>query len=524
MRPGRSVAYARRCMAATSHPLATSTALDILRRGGNAVDAGLAACAVLAACEPNQTGLGGDCFALYAPGGGDHVQAYNGSGRLPAATVVDELRAKGSTIAADEAASITVPGAVEAWCRLSEAFGRMALPDILAPAIALAEEGAPVHERVAFDIALNAAKLSRDPVLAGMFLPGGRPCGPGALYRNPALGRTLRAVAEGGAAAFYRGGIARALVRSLQAWGGSHADEDFARHSGEFVAPVSTTYRGHTVFQCPPNSQGIITLILLRLLERLPVDAEGPLGGWRYHALMEAARLGFGYRDAYLGDPDHDPPDLGRLLGDAFIAAESGRIAPGSRLPDGFATDWPDHRDTVYLTVVDEERNAFSLINSLFDSFGSGRADPETGICLHSRGRSFGLKEGHPNCAAPGKRPLHTIIPGLLAKDGRIVMTFGVMGGHYQPVGQAHLLSSLLDYGLGLQEAVDLPRCFPQEGRIWVESSLPVRVREHLQSRGHVLAERTEPIGGAQLIWIDRQSGLLAGASDPRKDGCALGF
>jgi gamma-glutamyltranspeptidase/glutathione hydrolase len=388
----------------------------------------------------------------------------------------------------------------------------------------MAERGVPVHERLAFDIAIVEEKISRDPVLAELFLPQRRPIRPGETYRNHRLASTLRAVAQNGADAFYRGPIARAIVASLQAWGGAHTEEDFSDHRGEFVEPISAPYRGYTVYECPPNGQGIVSLMLLRILEQLRIDREGPLGRWRYHALMEAARLGFAFRDRYLGDRVCGGPDFTQLLTDSFAYEQSRRIAPDARLCDDFAIDWPDHRDTIFVAVVDEQRNAFSLINSLFDSFGSGRVDAETGICLHSRGRAFSLKEGHPNCAAPGKRPMHTLIPGLLAKDGRAVMPFGVMGGHFQPVGHAHLLSSILDYDLGLQEAIDLPRCFPQNGKIWAESSLPLSIRDHLASLGHVLAERVEPVGGTQLIWIDEQSGVLAGASDPRKDGCAMGF
>jgi len=525
MAPGRSMAHATGAMAATSHPLATATALDILRRGGNAVDAGIAACAVLAVVEPHQTGVGGDCFALYAPASTGQVIAYNGSGRAPSGATPDRLRQLGMTEIPDSSPhAVTIPGAVEAWHRLATDHGTMPFANLLRPAIELAENGAPMHERFISDLGLNLPKVRAAPELADLLLKNGRLPRPGEIYVNRALGRTLRQIAETGSSAFYEGEIAAELCRFLADRGGLHTPQDFTAHRGAYVAPVAADYGDYTLYECPPNGQGVIALLILRILAHLPKDPTGPVGLWRYHSLIEAARIAFHCRDAWLCDPDHVPVDWMAVLDDRFTRELAGRIAPDRVLELTGPFDLPEHRDTVYLAVVDCQRNAFSLINSLFDSFGSGLYEPRTGIVLQSRGRSFSLDPEHPNAIGPHKRPMHTIIPAMLTKNGRAVMPFGVMGGHFQPVGHAFLLTSVLDYGLDLQRAADLPRCFPQGGVVWVESGLPLEIRDQLQGLGHRLADRTEPVGGAQAIWIDHDHGVLSGASDCRKDGCALGI
>lgn len=525
MTPGRSMVHATGGMAATSHPLATATALDMLRRGGNAVDAGIAACAVLAVVEPHQTGIGGDCFAIYAPASSGRVIAYNGSGRAPSGATPGRLRQLGLTeIPESSPHAVTIPGAVEAWHRLATDHGTMPFGDLLRPAIDLAEGGAPMHERFVWDLGLHLSKVRAVPDLADLFLKGDQLPRPGEIHVNRALGRTLRQIAESGPGAFYEGEVAAALCRFLAHCGGLHVPQDFAAHRGAYVAPVAADYGGYTLCQCPPNGQGVIALLILRILAHLPKDPTGPIGLWRYHSLMEAARIAFHYRDAWLCDPDHHPVDWMAVLDDRFTREQADRIAADRVLDLAGPVELPEHRDTVYLAVVDGERNAFSLINSLFDSFGSGLYEPRTGVLLQSRGRSFSLDPGHPNAIGPGKRPMHTIIPAMLTRNGRAVMPFGVMGGHFQPVGHAFLLTSIVDYGLDLQRAADLPRCFPQGGSVWVEAGLPREIRDQLERLGHRLADRVEPLGGAQAIWIDHDRGVLSGASDFRKDGCALGF
>lgn len=522
---GRSVVHATGAMAATSHPLATATALDVLRRGGNAVDAGIAACAVLAVVEPQMTGIGGDCFALLAKNGRAPVIAYNGSGAAPAGATQARFEAEGiSAIDGLSAHAVTIPGAIEAWHRLVSDHGTLGLDMLLGYAADIASNGHPLHERVVFDIETSLPKIRNAKGFDALILDNGEVPKPGFIYKNPALGATLRKIAAEGPDAFYRGEIARTLSAFLAQRGGFHTVADFAAHRGEYVEPVAADYKGYQVYQCPPNGQGIVTLLLMRILSHLPPDPEGPLGIWRFHALTEAARIAFSVRDAWLADPRQAPVDWERFLSDEFTKAAAAQIRRDGVLTLEGLEDFPRHKDTVYLTVVDKDRTAFSLINSIFEAFGSGIYEPETGILLHNRGRSFSLKKDHPNVVAPGKRPMHTIIPGMVMKDEKVLFSYGVMGGHFQPVGHALLLTNMIDYGMDMQQANDAPRCFPQDGRLFVEPGIPATVRQGLMEMGHAVVERRDPIGGAQAIRIDPKTGVLSGCSDPRKDGCALGF
>jgi gamma-glutamyltranspeptidase/glutathione hydrolase len=524
-RPGRSAAYGENGMAATSHPAATLTALDVLRAGGNAVDAAVAAAAVLAVVEPHMTGIGGDCFVLLAPGGGGQVVALNGSGRAPAAASAERLRAAGVTeLAPGSPHCVTVPGAIDAWARLLAAHGSKDLDELLRPAIRYAEDGFVVTPRVADDWALLVPTLQRSAAGRRYYLPGERPPAAGERVRLPALAATLRAIAAGGPDAFYRGPLAAKMVEFLRDCGGWHTAEDFAAAEGAFVAPISAIYRGLEVHECPPNGQGVITLLMLNILAQLELAGLEPDGAERLHLEAEATRLAMRDRDAFLADPAQADMPLGRLLDPAYGRALAALIAPDRALAALPPPGLPAHRDTVYLTVVDRDLTVVSLINSLFEGFGSGLVDPATGVAFHNRGHSFNLDPAHPNAIAPGKRPMHTIIPGLATKDGRAVLGFGVMGGHYQPVGQVHALTGLLDYGLDPQAALDAPRAFASEGVLQVERGVPAASRAGLAARGHqvVLAER--PLGGGQMILIDHQRGVLIGGSDPRKDGLALGY
>ena len=525
MRPGRSHARAMRGMAATSNPIATETALSILRQGGNAIDAAIGACATLSLLEPHQTGVGGDCFALIALRGTDQVVGYNGSGRAPAGIDRAEVeRHSPGGIGRTSVAAVTVPGAVEAWVRLSADHGRLPLRDVLGPAISYAENGVPVHDRVAFDWKVAAGKIAASPELASRFMSGGETLSAGNVVRFPELARTLRIIALEGRNGFYDGNIAKSIVDTLRRHGGVHKLEDFQTHRGDYVQPITADFRGYRVHQCPPNGQGIIALIIMGLLNHLERDPEGPLGHWRLHSLIEAARVAFSIRDQSLADPAHAAVDWNAMLVPDFLRDVAKRIRRSARLDAPLDQTGLEHRDTTYVAVVDQERNAVSLINSLFESFGSTICDPETGVVLHNRGLSFSLRQDHPNALAPGKRPMHTIIPGMLTRNGKAIMPFGVMGGHFQPVGHAALLSHMFDYGLDLQTAIDLPRLFPSEGKVWVESGIDAAARKHLEGLGHELVDRIEPAGGAQAIWIDHESGVLTGGSDPRKDGAAMGY
>lgn len=525
--PRRSVVIADQGMAATSHPLATGVAVDILKRGGNAMDAAIAACAVQAVVEPQSTGIGGDCFALYAPRGEDRVIAYNGSGRAPRAATPDWYAARGITaIERSSPHAVTVPGAVEAWARLARDHGTLPLGDLLAPAIAYAERGYPVAPRVVFDWRAEVEVLARDPDCAAVFLPGGKAPEVGDRHRQPLLAATLRKIAAGGAAAFYEGDVAADAVEKLRRLGGLHTLEDFATATGDYVTPIRTSFRGHDVIECPPNGQGVIALMLLGLLEGFAPGEFPPVSAERYHREIEAARLVYDLRDRMLADPDHLGMTVEDLLAPATLDALRARIDPArARLPGLDGTE-AVNRDTVYITVVDKDRNAVSLINSVFFSFGTGIMAPKSGFLLHNRGSSFRLDPAHPNCIGPGKRPMHTIIPAMLAKQGRIVMPFGVMGGHFQAIGHAHVLTRMLEDGLAPQSAIDLPRLFPIPGSAEVEyeGTVPEEILEALRAKGHRLVPAHEPVGGAQAIWIDGERGVLVGASDPRKDGCALGY
>lgn len=523
--PGRSLAVSARGMAATSHPASTLVAIEVLQAGGNAMDAAIAACAVQCVVEPGSTGIGGDCFVLYAPRGASRIVAFNGSGRAPMGARAERLRAEGLTaIGAQSPHAVTVPGAVDAWSQLLRDHGTRELGTLLQPAIAYAREGYAVAPRVHLEWTEAAPLLGKDPNARAVFLPDGKPPGLGTIHRQPALAATLEVLARKGRDGFYFGPVAEDIVAYLRGLGGLHTLEDFATASGDYVAPISTRFRDHEVFECPPNGQGVIALLILNILSGLPHDAD-PLSAERLYLEIEAARLAYALRDAHLADPKLASVDTDWLLSESLAAQLRGRITDhASRAVAPLGT--PEHTDTVYITVVDRDRNAVSFINSLFNQYGSGRLAPRSGVLLHNRGMSFSLEPNHPNEIAPGKRALHTIIPGMLVHDGRVQMPFGVMGGHYQAMGHAHFLSRVVDYGLDLQAAMDLPRVFPLPGThiVEAESRIPAPTLEGLRRRGIELVRAKKPIGGSQAIWIDWEAGTLIGASDPRKDGCALGY
>ncbi|HXT78890.1 MAG TPA: gamma-glutamyltransferase family protein [Acetobacteraceae bacterium] len=526
--PGRSPVYATHGMAATSMPAATLTALDVLRAGGNALDAAVAAVAVLCVIEPQSTGIGGDCFCLYAPAGTGKVHALNGSGRAPAAATIDwfesrQIRAIENT----SAHAVTVPGAVNAWETLLAAHGRKGLDELLQPAIRYAAEGWPVHPKVSWDWQRTEPKLRKND--ARHFLPNGGAPKPGDLFVQPALAETLRGIAQRGAKAFYEGPAAADMVAALRARGGLHTEEDFAAglRNAEFVEPISLNWKGYDVYQCPPNGQGLIALMMLGMLGGLPSAPDGPLGVVRAQRHIEAARLAYRDRDAFLADPAQADVPVKKLLSPEYLGALRGLISDTQAMPVLPAAGealLPPHKDTVYLCVVDQDGNACSFINSLFESFGSGILAERSGVMLQNRGFGFRVERGHPNCIAPGKRPMHTIIPGMVMQNGRAVMPYGVMGGHYQPMGHSWFLTNFLEYGLDIQEAIDLPRLFPLRGKLQIERGIPADVVARLTRMGHDPEVIERPHGGGQAIWIDHARGCLVGGSEPRKDGLALGY
>jgi gamma-glutamyltranspeptidase / glutathione hydrolase len=526
--PGRSPVYATHGMAATSMPAATLTALDVLRAGGNALDAAIAACAVLCVIEPQSTGIGGDCFCLYAPAGSNTVIGLNGSGRAPAAATIDWYEAAGiDAIGNTSAHAVTVPGAINAWETLLKAHGRKGLDELLQPAIRFAGEGWPVHPKVSWDWKRQEAKLRRNG--AWHFLPGGFAPNAGDLFVQPQLAETLRCVARQGARAFYEGSVAADIVATLNQHGGLHTEEDFAHGlaNAEFVQPISLKWNGYDVYQIPPNGQGILVLMMLGMLEGLGDAPDGPLGPIRAHRHIEAARLAYRDRDAFVADMAQVNVPVAKLLSHDYLDACRRLIKDDVamlNLPAAGEDLMPPHQDTVYLCVVDKDGNACSFINSLFQGFGSGILSQCSGVMLQNRGFGFRLQRGHPNCIAPRKRPLHTIIPGMVGKDGQAMMPYGVMGGHYQPMGHSWFLTNFLRYGLDIQEAIDLPRLFPLNGKLQIERGIPVDVVTRLIAMGHVAEFVERPHGGGQAIWIDRDRGCLVAGSEPRKDGLALGY
>jgi gamma-glutamyltranspeptidase/glutathione hydrolase len=526
--PGRSPVYATHGMAATSMPAATLTALDVLRAGGNALDAAVAATAVLCVIEPQSTGIGGDCFCLYAPAGAGKVIALNGSGRAPAAATIDWYEQQGITALQNTSAhAVTVPGAINAWETLLKAHGRKGLDELLQPAIRYAADGWPVHPVVAWAWKRLETKLRKNGTHS--FLPNGKAPAAGDIFRQPALAETLRAVARNGAKAFYEGPVAADIVATLRARGGLHTEEDVASglNNAEFVQPITLNWHGYDVYQCPPNGQGIITLMILGMLGGIASASDGPLGALRFHRHIEAARLAYRDRDAFVADPSQADVPVKKLLSADYLSGLRGLIDDGKALralPAAGEAMLPPHRDTIYLCVVDQDGNACSFINSLFEGFGSAILAERSGVMLQNRGFGFRVERGHPNCIAPRKRPMHTIIPGMVMQNGQAVMPYGVMGGHFQPMGHSLFLTNMLEYGLDIQQAIDLPRLFPLRGKVQVEHGIPPDICDALTKRGHQLETADRPHGGGQAIWIDRARGCLVGGSDPRKDGLALGY
>ena len=523
-RPGRSAVFAVNGICATSHPLAAHAGVAMLERGGNAVDAAIAAAALLTVCEPQMTGLGGDCFVLVSPPGSEEVIALNGSGRAPAGLSAGAMRKAGhATVPIRAVEAVTLPGAVDALCRLSADWGRLGLAASLAPAIRHAEEGVPVAPRTAFDWAIAA----RDGYLSGKardaYLDGGKAPGVGDRFRAPGIAEVLRRIARHGRAGFYEGEVAEDLVTSLNALGGSHTMDDFADVACEYTRPVSGAYKDIELVEHPPNGQGATAILMNNILGHFDPQAGAPFGAPRAHIEAEAAKLAYDARNRFIADPDHTTR-LDHMLAPETAARLAQLIDPKRAMEAPAALSEAVHRDTVYLTVVDRDLMAVSLIFSIYHSFGAGLASERFGILFQNRGAGFNLTPGHPNEAGGGKRPMHTIIPGMVKQGGRVIMPFGVMGGNYQPTGHSRFLTNMVDFGLDLQAAIDGPRSFAEGGELKLERGYGAAVAADLEALGHRVAVPEGPLGGAQAIRIDHARGVLEGASDPRKDGCAIGY
>lgn len=524
--PGRSPVYSTEAMAATSHPLATEAAIGALRAGGSAADAVVAAAAVLMVAEPHMTGIGGDCFAIISTPDGQ-LHGLNASGRSAAAATFDRLSADGVTaIDEDSIHAVTVPGSVAGWQAMLDRFGKLGMERALKPAIALAKAGCPVAPRVQHDWADAVERISRDEGMRKHYLPGGRAPSVGDRHALPALAATLERLAKHGAKdGFYRGATAADIAKTVKAHGGYLTEADLDACEATWVTPVTSTYRDVEIAEIPPNGQGITALILLNILDALgPVPAD-PFGAERMHRMIEAGRLAYACRDAFIADPAAMRVPVSALIDKAYGAQLSTRIDPLRQLTDVSPEKVPSS-STVYLTVVDRDGLMISFIHSIFSHFGAARATLDTGIVLQNRGHSFQMIADHPNRADGAKRPMHTIIPGFMLKHGRPVMPFGVMGGAYQAMGHGQFISNIVDYGMDPQEALDAPRAFWTADKMSVTLETPFSdaTRSGLAKLGHAVVPADEPIGGGQAILVDHARGVLIGGSDPRKDGCALGW
>ncbi len=537
----RSMVMAKQGMVATSNPAAAQAGLDVLRQGGNAIDAAIATNAMLGVVEPMSCGIGGDLFAIVWDAKSKKLYGLNASGRSPRSLTRQVFRDKNLTdIPSTGPLSWSVPGCVDGWHELNSRFGTRPLADLLRPAIAAAEDGYPVAELISAGWKAGQKDLEKWPDSARVFLPGGKPLGVGEIARLPELAASYRLIAQRGRDAFYRGPIAAEIDRFSQANGGYLTAEDLAAHTSDWVEPVSTTYRGYSVWELPPNGQGIAALQMLNLLEGFDLKALGPKSPEYVHLFVEAKKLAFADRAKFYADPAFGKLPTAELISKPYADRRRALINR-----DHAATNYPagdpqlELGDTVYLTVVDKDRNCCSLIQSLFFAFGSQVVPGNVGFPLQNRGRSFALSDNHLNRLEPGKRPFHTIVPAMVTKDDRPLFSFGVMGGDMQAQGHVSILINLFDFGMNIQAAGDAARirhggsatptggaAAVDGGTIYLESGFPKQTRDRLRELGHQLKATDDPggFGGYQGIWIDWDQGVLHGASDPRKDGAAVGY
>ena len=525
----RSNVRARNGMVATSQPLAAMAGLRMLMNGGTAVDAAVAAAAALNVVEPFSTGVGGDVFSLVWSARAGKVYALNASGRSAAAADAESLRTQGyGSIPDDSGYAVTAPGAVSGWQALLDRFGNMGMADVLRPAIEYAESGYPVSEMVAFQWAGAEARLKQHYSGEELLLRGNAPRA-GEVMTIRTLADTLRTIAYGGADAFYKGQIAERIAAFTQERGGWLTTEDMAEHAPSWEEPISANYRGVDVWQCPPNNQGVNVLLGLNIAEGFDIGAMGAQSADRHHHLIECARLALTDGMYHITDPAQMRMDTGRLISKSYAAARRRFIREQHAMDNVPRGVKPEDGDTVYITCVDGEGNACSLINSVFSDFGTGLVVPGTGIALHSRGASFSLDPSHPNVLAPKKLPFHTLIPGIATKNDELWLSYGVMGTVQQAQGQIQVLSNMIDFGMSPQESLDAPRFSyrPLEGKVGLEPRIPDAIAEELRARGHrIVITESHPLyfGGGQVIARDAETGALTGGSEPRNDGCAVGW
>ena len=523
--PGRSPVMSTEAMAATSQPMATQVALQVLKDGGNAMDAAIAASATLGVVESYSSGIGGDCFILYHEAATGELHALNGSGPAPAKAKAATIRERGfETMPDNGILPVTVPGAIDAWSTANKRFGNLDFSKLLEPAIKYAEKGYVVSPVIAKNWKECEELLAASPEASSAYLINGKAPVAGTIHRQPDLAKSMRLIAEQGRDAFYKGAIAEEIVRFSDSHNGLLSLDDFSSFSSEWVQPISSEYRGYKVCEIPPNGQGITTLMALNIMSQTKVSDLAHLGTEHVHLLSEAFSLAMAERDRFISDTAFNELPIEQMLSQQFAAEQFSRIQSNNALSQPIKSALPNHKDTVYLTVVDRDRNACSFINSVFYSFGSGLVAGNTGINLQNRGGGFTLEEGHFNQIEPRKRPMHTIIPAMVYKDDKPVLSFGVMGGQYQAMGQAYVLSNWIDYGMDVQQALDAARFFLYDGELSVEHGIPQITNATLSKMGHNVSVASSPHGGAQAIYIDWENEVLQGGSDPRKDGLAAGY
>jgi gamma-glutamyltranspeptidase / glutathione hydrolase len=536
----RSEVIATHGMVATSHPLATQIGLDVLKQGGTAVDAAIAANAALGLMEPTGNGVGGDLFAIVWDAKSGKLHGYNGSGRSPQSLSLKWFQDQGiKDIPPHGPLPVTVPGAVDGWFALHQKFGKLPMQRLLAPTIEYANEGFPVTELIAYYWALSVPRLAKFPGFSEQFTRDARAPAKGEVWRNPNLARTLAAIGKGGRDAFYKGAIARTIGDYIKAQGGFLSADDLAAHQGEWVQPVSTNYRGYDVWELPPNGQGIAALTMLNVLEGFDLKSYGFGSVEHLHLLTEAKKLAFADRAQWYADPAFAKLPVAGLISKGY-AAERRKLISMDRAAASVDAGHPplDEGDTIYLTTADQYGNMVSLIQSNYRGMGSGMAPPGLGFILQDRGEMFVLKDGHANSFAPGKRPFHTIIPAFITKDGKPWVSFGLMGGAMQPQGHVQIVLNLVDFGMNLQEAGDAPRLqhegsteptgqvaeMQDGGEINLESGFDYATVRGLMRKGHKVTFADGPYGGYQAILRDQKNQVYVGASEGRKDGQAAGY
>ena len=525
----RSPTIGHRGVVATSQPLAALAGLDILKKGGNAIDAAVATAAVLTVVEPHSTALGGDMFAMVYLESEKKLVGLNGSGRSAYGMTLDDLKMRLDEQGMDRIGgiySVSVPGAVAGWFTLLEEYGTMAMAEVLKPAIYYAEYGFHVTERIGEAWAGSERKLLREPPAAATWLVDGQAPQIGDLFVNPGLAKTLRMIAEGGRDAFYRGPIAEAIVAYSDSKHGFLTMQDFEEHTSTWVEPLSTDYKEYTLYELPPNGQGIAALEMVNTLENIDMRGLGHNTADYLHHLIEAKKLAYADLAQWVGDPDANELPVDVLTSKHYGKSQFERIDP-EHAQELNESGLPDRGDTVYLTVMDEDHNAVSFIYSIFASFGSGLVVPDTGITLQNRAALFSLEEEHVNVAAPHKRPFHTIIPAMAFKDGEFFMSFGVMGGSVQPQQHVQVFLNIVEFGMNMQQALEVPRVNHNRGMtVTVEPGIAPDVLARLETMGHELRRRTEigGVGGGQGILFDRVTGAMIGGSSHHKDGIAVAY